>query len=79
MGQWDLNAAGKWVQYIFLFCTFIQLKWVRWNAHQNIRKYTLYNLSLFHGPMKREEDHVPIRSIAYGTLLFGGKKERDND
>jgi hypothetical protein len=28
--------------------------------------------------MKREEDHVPIRGIAYGTLLFGGKKERDN-
>jgi hypothetical protein len=29
--------------------------------------------------MKREEDQVPIRSIAYGTPLFGGKKERDND
>jgi hypothetical protein len=29
--------------------------------------------------MKREEDDVPIRSIAYGTLLFGGKKERNND
>jgi hypothetical protein len=51
----------------------------RWNAHQNIRKYTLYNLFLFHGLMKREEDDVPIRSIAYGTLLFGGKKERNND
>jgi hypothetical protein len=30
--------------------------------------------------MKREEDHVPIRSIAYGTLFFGSKKEeRNND
>jgi hypothetical protein len=29
--------------------------------------------------MKREEDHVPIRSIAYGTPFFGGKEERNND
>jgi hypothetical protein len=29
--------------------------------------------------MKREKDHALIRSIAYGTLLFRGKKEKNND
>jgi hypothetical protein len=33
-------------------------------------KYTLYNLFLFHGLMKREKDHASVKSIAYGTLLF---------
>ena len=28
------------------------------------QKYTLYNLFLFHGLMKREKDHALIRSIA---------------
>jgi hypothetical protein len=34
------------------------------------KRYTLYNLFLFHGFMKREKDHALIRSIAYGTLLI---------
>jgi hypothetical protein len=29
--------------------------------------------------MKREKDHALIRSMAYGTLLFRGKKEKNND
>lgn len=34
------------------------------------KKYTLYNLFLFRGLMKREKHHASIRSIAYGILLF---------
>jgi hypothetical protein len=29
--------------------------------------------------MKREKDHALIRSIAYGTLFFGGNKGKNND
>jgi hypothetical protein len=39
----------------------------------------LYNLFLFHHLMEREKDHALIRSIDYGILLIGGKKEKNND
>jgi hypothetical protein len=29
--------------------------------------------------MEREKDRALIRSIDYGTLLIGGKKEKNND
>jgi hypothetical protein len=43
-------------------------------------KYSLYNLFLFHGHMKRKNDHALIRSIAYRTLLFRQQEgEKHND
>src|SRR5918995_6235024 len=40
---------------------------------------TLYIICSCSGLMKREKDHALIRSMAYGTLLFRGKKEKNND
>ena len=36
-------------------------------------------LLLFHHLMEREKDHALIRSLDYGILLIGGKKEKNND